>query len=322
MKSGNTANKAPDPMQTILGAGGTIGIEMARVLPEYTDRIRLVSRNPAKVNAADEIVPADLLDAASVTRAVAGSQIVYLLAGLPYKASVWEAQWPVIMRNTIEACREHGSKLVFFDNVYMYDRDRLSAMDESTPVRPTSRKGKVRAAIADTLMEAVGRGDIEALIARSADFYGPGRQANSVLTQTVFERLSANKSGQWLLSADYVHSFTWTPDAARGTAILGNSEDAWGEVWHLPTAPNPPTGKQWIEAVAAQLGATPKVQVASSLLLNLMGLFVPPLRELKEMAYQYDRDYDFRSDKFDANFDFSPTPYADGIKAIVEADYR
>jgi nucleoside-diphosphate-sugar epimerase len=309
-------------MQTILGAGGTIGLELAGILPDYTDRVRLVSRTPEVTHLNSEAHPADLLDAAAVEGAVKGSEVVYLLVGLPYKARVWESQWPVIMRNVIAACRASGSKLVFFDNIYMYDRAHLSPMDEGTPVRPSSRKGAVRAAIADALMSAVRKGDIEGLIARCADFYGPGRQNNSVLTQTVFERLAAGKSAQWLLSAEHIHSFTYTPDAARGTAMLGNAADAWGEVWHLPTASAPPTGKGWVEAIAAELGVEPKLQVMPPVLLSLAGLVSPTLREIKEMAYQYDRDYDFRSEKFERRFGFVPTGYEQGIQAIVDADYR
>ena len=309
-------------LQTILGAGGAIGLEMARILPEYADRVRLVGRNPKKILSSNEVFAADLLDAEQVARAVRGSRVAYLLAGLPYKAAVWEAQWPVIMRNVIEACRTSGCKLVFFDNIYMYDRDRLSPMDENTPVRPTSRKGKVRADIAQQLMDAVHKGDIQGLIARSADFYGPGKQKGSVLTQIVFERLAVGKAAQWLLSADRIHSFTYTPDASRATAMLGNTADAYGGVWHLPTASDPPTGRQWVDAIAKLLGAKPRVQIVSNWLMSVMGFVFPPLKELKEMAYQYDRDYDFVSDKFNRRFSFTPTSYEDGIRAVVEADYR
>ena len=309
-------------MQTILGAGGTIGLEMARILPDYTDRVRLVSRNPQKVVPSNETFAADLLDSRAVSAAVEGSDVVYLLAGLPYKAKVWEAQWPVVMRNCIDACRACSSKLVFFDNIYMYDRDHLAPMDENTPVRPTSRKGVVRANIAEMFMSAVHKGEIEGLIARSADFYGPGKQPNSVLTQPVLDRLAAGKAAQWFLSLDHRHSFTYTPDASRATAVLGNTGNAYGEVWHLPTAASPPTGQGWIEAIAHELGAEPRVQLVSNALMSALGLFVPILRELKETAYQYDRDYVFVSDKFDERFGFTPTPYDQGIKAVVEADYR
>lgn len=309
-------------MQTILGGGGPIGLGLARILPDYTERVRIVGRNPEKVIPENEVFVANLLDSEAVRDAVAGSDVAYLSVGLPYKASVWEAQWPKVMRNTIEACRASGSKLVFFDNIYMYDREHLSPMDENTPVRPTTRKGAVRAMIADMLMEAVQKDQVDALIARCADFYGPGRQKNSVLTQTVFERLASGKSAQWLLSVDHVHSFTYTPDASLATAMLGNTDDAYGQVWHLPTTEKPPTGREWIGMIAEELEAKPRVQVASNFMMSAVGLFSPTLREVKEMAYQYDRDYDFRSDKFNRRFDFTPTTYRQGIKAVVAADYR
>ncbi len=309
-------------MQTILGAGGTIGLELARILPEYTNRVRLVSRNPKRVIPSNELFAADLLKQADVMSAVEGSEVVYLVVGLPYKVNVWREQWPAVMRHTLEACKAHGCKLVFFDNIYMYDRDHLCPMDENTPIRPTSKKGVVRAEVAHRLMHAVEKGEVEALIARSADFYGPGRQKNSVLTQTVFERLAVGKSAQWLLSVDHKHAFTFTPDASRATALLGNTEDAYGDVWHLPTASEPMTGNQWIEAIAREFGVKARVQIATHSLMTMMGLFAPALREMKEMAYQYDRDYDFISDTFNKRFNFEPTPYVQGIKAVVDADYR
>ncbi|MCZ7598270.1 MAG: NAD-dependent epimerase/dehydratase family protein [Gammaproteobacteria bacterium] len=279
--------------QTILGAGGVIGRELARILPEYADRVRLVSRNPRAVTDGNETRSADLLERDDVIAAVEGSTVAYLVAGLPYKAKIWQEQWPRIMANVIEACRDHQCRPVFFDNMYMYDPARLDAMDENTPVAPTSRKGAVRARIATMLMEAVEQGRLDALIARSADFYGPGHQQTSVLTRTVFERLATGTAAQWLCSLRHRHSFTYTPDAARATALLGNTADACGRVWHLPTAPDPPTGRQWVEAIAEELGVEPRVQVAGRLLLTAMGLVVPEMRELKEMAYQYDRDYVF-----------------------------
>lgn len=308
-------------VQTILGAGGAIGSELARVLPRWTDRIRLVRRSPAAATANAETLSADLTDRAQTFAAVQGSQVCYLVAGLPYDTRVWEALWPRIMRNTLAACAAHGARLVFFDNVYMYDRDHLDGMDETTPVRPTSRKGAVRAQIAQMLMDAVAGGRLEGLIARSADFYGPGRQQNSVLGRAVFDRLAAGRAAQWLMSADRRHSFTYTPDAALATAMLGNASDVWGDVWHLPTAPAPWTGRQWVERAAQALGAAPRLQVAGPAMMALMGPFIPPLRELRELAYQYDRDYVFRSERFARRFDFAPTHWEDGLRTVLTTDY-
>ncbi len=308
-------------MQTILGSGGAIGIELAKALTEYTTDIRLVSRNPVRVNPADELFSADLLNASEVEIAVKGSSIVYATVGFPYSLKVWQSSWPIFIENVIEACEKQGSKLVFFDNIYMYNPDFLNGMTEETPVLPSSKKGKVREEIANKILKEIEKGTLTALIARSADFYGPGIQNTSVLTETVFKPLSLGKKASWMSSVNYKHSYTYTPDAGRATALLGNSEDAFNQVWHLPTAANPMTGKEWIEAIASEMGVAPRYQVATKLIAKAMGLFVPVMREMPEMMYQYDRDYLFSSAKFEKRFDLRPLPYAEGIREIVKTDY-
>src|SRR5205814_3179054 len=123
-----------------------------------------------------------------VLQAVKGSDIVYLLIGLDYKIEVWQEQWPKIMHNTIKACKEVNAKLIFFDNVYMYGKVD-GVMTEETPFRPVSEKGEVRASIATMLLKEMRAGNIQALIARAADFYGPGAGAKSVVGVLAFDRL-------------------------------------------------------------------------------------------------------------------------------------
>ena len=309
-------------MQTILGAGGAIGIELAKALKNYTNEIRLVSRNPKKVNDSDELMSANLMNADHVKKAVEGSSIVYVTVGFPYSLKVWKESWPKFVQSIIDACKAQNCKLVFFDNIYMYDKDHLNGMNEETPINPPSKKGKIRAQIAKMIMDEVQQGNLTALIARSADFYGPSIQNTSMLTETVFKPLTSGKKANWMGSVNFKHSFTYTPDAGKATAILGNTDDAYNQVWHLPTAANPMTGKEWIKAIAQELGVAPKFQSAPKFLVRIMGLFVPIMKEMVEMIYQYDRDYVFDSSKFEKRFDFKPTPYLEGIQQIVDSDYK
>lgn len=99
-------------MQTILGAGGAIGIELAKALKHYTKNIRLVSRTPKKVNETDSLFPADLTKE-KIFDAVKDSEIVYVTIGFDYKTRVWQQTWPLFMKNVIDACVENKSKLVF-----------------------------------------------------------------------------------------------------------------------------------------------------------------------------------------------------------------
>jgi len=308
-------------MQTILGSGGAIGIELAKALEKYTSDIKLVSRNPKSINQDDKLVSADLTKQEDVLKAVENSEIVYLTVGLPYDTKIWQNTWPVVMKNVIAACKEHKSKLVFFDNIYMYDPNHLAPVTEEAPINPVSKKGVVRSQISGMILDEVKAGNLQALIARSADFYGPSIENTSMLTETVFKNFAIGKKANWLGSVNYKHSFTYTPDAGKATALLGNTADAYNQVWHLPTAENPYTGKEWIEAIAQEMGVAPKYQVAPKFMVRMIGLFVPIMKEMVEMIYQYDRDYVFDSSKFEKRFDLKPTSYRDGIAEIVKRDY-
>lgn len=303
-------------VQTILGAGGVIGRGLARELPAYGARVRLASRHPAAVNPDDECAPTDLLDLAQVARAVAGSRVAYLVAGLAYDARVWEAQWPRVLGNAIAACARHACRLVFFDNVYCYGRVD-GPMTEATPMRPVSRKGEVRARLAERLLDAAACGEVDALIARSADFYGPDA-THTFVHPMVFAKLLRGERAVWLCNDAVPHSMTYTPDAARATALLGNGANVSGQVWHLPTAADPPDGRAFVAAVAAACGVAPRHYVLKPWLLRVVGLFNPLVRESLEMLYQNTHPYLFDSSKFAGRY-FAPTPYAEGIRATVAA---
>jgi nucleoside-diphosphate-sugar epimerase len=303
-------------MQTILGAGGVIGTGVARELAGSGRAIRLVGRQPRAVNARDELVSADLTQPEQVERAVSGSRVAYLVAGLPFTTRVWQVQWPRVMANVVEACVRHGTRLVFFDNVYLYGKVD-GVMTESTPVNPASRKGEVRARIAEMLMKEVKRGSLTALIARSADFYGPGA-TNTFVHPMVFEKLRRGQKAAWLADDGVAHSMTYTPDAAKAVALLGNTPEAFGEVWHLPTCGEPPTGAEFIKWVAEAFGVAPEYQVLKPWMLRVVGLFNPTVRETLEMLYQNQLPYVFDSSKFNARF-FPPTSYREGIMAVVRS---
>ncbi len=304
-------------MQTILGSSGVIGTELANSLPQYTDKIRLVSRNPKRVNPTDQLVVADLTNPQQVLTAVEGSEVVYLTVGLDYKIGVWQMQWPIIMKNVIDACKTHKAKLVFFDNVYAYGLVK-GWMKEDSLVNPVSKKGEVRAQIAQMIMSEVEKGHLDAIIARAADFYGPNTPL-SFATVTVFHNLKKGKTAQWFIDANKKHSMTYTPDAGKATALLGNTISAYNQSWHLPTDRNVLTGKEFIEIAAEAFGVEPKYMVLKKWMIQVVGMFIPVVKESIEMLYQNEYDYLFDSTKFEKAFNFTPTSYQDGIAETVRS---
>jgi len=306
-------------MQTILGANGTIGSVLTKELVNYTNKIRLVSRNPRKVNESDDLFPADLSNPAFVDQAVEGSDVVYLVIGFDYNLKVWEEKWPTLMRATINACIKHNARLVFFDNVYSYDINAIPHMTEESEYNPPSRKGAVRKQISQMLMDEVKAGKLMALIARSADFYGPGND-KSFANEMVYKNFLKGRRANWFIDADKKHSFTYTPDAAKATALLGNTDDAYNTIWHLPTDKNTVTGREFIELFSKEMKVPNKLFVMPMWMLRLAGIFVPVLKEMREMMYQYDRDYFFDSSKFDKRFNFKTTTYQEGVRMTVKSN--
>jgi nucleoside-diphosphate-sugar epimerase len=303
-------------MQTILGANGVIAQELSKHLPGFTDRIRQVSRNPKKVNDTDELLSADLLNYHETEKAVAGSSVAYLTAGLPYNTKVWKEQWPKLMRNVIDACKKHNSKLVFFDNVYAYGLV-TGAMTESTPYNPNSRKGEVRAQIATILMDEVKAGNLSAMIVRGADFYGPNAKL-SLTYSTVTEKLKANKGSQWIGDPRSVHTFTYTPDAGKSLAVLANDPAAFNQIWHSLTSKEKMTGEQYVRIACELAGKPYKLTALPKIGVRVIGWFVPVLGEFVEMMYQFENDYIFDSSKFEKAYAQTATPYRDGIAATLK----
>lgn len=302
-------------MITILGAGGVIANHLVPFLAAQNKPFRIVSRSARPTPGAAESLAADITDRDQTIRAVAGSSVVLLLVGLKYDHKLWADQWPRIMANTIEASKRAGAKLLFFDNVYMYGRVS-GPMTESTPFNPCSRKGEIRTQIATTLLNEMKAGSLTALIARSADFYGPAT-ATGIANVLVFDAWAKNQKASWLVNDFVPHSLTYTPDAARALLTLAESDSAWNQTWHLPTAPNPPTGREFIMAAAQAMNRAPLYRVLNRPMIKTFGWFKPAVGELYEMLYQYDSPYLFDSSKFTRAFGFPGTPYADGIRATA-----
>jgi len=304
-------------MQTILGATGQIAVELARELNRsFTQELRLVSRRPRKVNDADSLVPADLLDAAQAAKAVEGSSIVYFTAGLPPDTQLWETQFPVMLKNALDATRAAGAKFVYFDNTYMYPQDdRL--LTEATEFAPVGRKGRVRAAMATMVLEEMARGEIPVLIGRAPEFYGPDK-TQSITNSLVIDKLKAGKTPRVPVRDDTLRTLIWTPDASRALAALGNAPDAFGQTWHLPCDDDRLTYRQFVALAAEVGGRKADYRVLGKWLLTAAGLVSPQVRELRELLPRYAQDNLFDSSKFKQRFAaFGVTHYRQGLEHVL-----
>lgn len=301
---------------TILGAGGSIGNCLAEELLSQNKSVRLFSRRAYSMPRA-ESVKGDLTSFLDVLKSVKGSEVVYLCAGLPYRYEVWKEEWPRIMDYVTEACIKENALLVFFDNVYMYGAVH-GKMTEETPYNPCSRKGEVRAKIARQLEEEMAQKNIRAIIARSADLYGPHSVHTSMLWNLVIHNLEKGKRAQWLGNLTEPHSFTYTCDCAKALALLADAHEAQGQVWHMPTSNPGLTGQEWAQLCAEQMGKDPKCTLIPKWALKLYGYVDKMAEELYEMLYQQELPYIFDSSKFENAFNFRPTSYEEGVKETLK----
>lgn len=303
-------------MQVILGANGQIGEELARELKRsFTPDIRIVSRNAKKVNDTDTVFSADLTIREQAIAAVKGSEIAYFTLGLPISSDLWEEQFPLITRNIIDACKINGTRLVFFDNTYMYPQDD-SVLTERTSFAPVGRKGQVRREMAEMVLKEMQSGELEAVICRAPEFYGPGK-TQSITNSLIFDNIKQGKKLKVPLTADKRRSLIWTPDASKATALIGNTADTFGQTWHLPVDDSHPTYAAFIELASDLYGKELKYSVVPKFIFKIGSLFNKSVKELLELLPRYEHDNVFDDTKFRRRFpDFKATTYHEGIAQI------
>ncbi|MBK0420528.1 NAD-dependent epimerase/dehydratase family protein [Leucobacter sp. CSA2] len=304
-------------MQTILGAGGQIADELARELRRtHTDDIRLVSRSPRAVHPRDELVAADLLDPEATKSAVAGSDIVYVTAGLPMDSELMAERFPRMIENALAAAAEHDARLVFFDNTYMYPQT-AEPQTEATEFRPLGAKGRVRAETATLVLDAIADGRIDGLIGRAPEFYGPDK-TRSFTNTAIFDRIRAGKRPRIPISDQTRRSLIWTPDASRALALLGNSPEAYGQTWHLPVDPDHPSYARIVERAAEVTGRRIRPRVIPEQVFRAGAHVDPAVKEMLELLPRYRQDNIFDSSKFASAFPaFRATPMAEGVERLL-----
>ncbi len=307
------------PLHVILGAGA-LGRAVARILLAQGKSVRIVSRSGhAPLGAAThgaETFRGDIMDPVRLREAVAGASVVFHCAMPPYTA--WAERFIPMTDAILDAAAEAGAKLIFGDNLYMYG-PTSRPMTEDLPDLATGPKGRTRARMAQSLLEAHQQGRIRVAIGRSADFFGPG-VGGSYVGQQLFEAALAGKSFGGLKDLDAPHTFTFIDDFARGLVTLSEHEEALGKVWHIPSAPTITT-RQFVTMVYDQAGTRPRFQVATRPLVALLALFNPMMREIKEMLYQFEQPFIVDHSRFEAQFGASPTPHAEAIRRTLDG-YR
>ncbi len=308
----NTEN----PLHVVFGTG-PLGMSVVRELVRRGQRVRVINRSgSAAVPAGVEVTRADAYEHAQTVDITRGAAVVYQCAQPGY--AEWAQKFPPLQTSILNAAAANGAKLIVGENLYMYGRVHGS-IHEALPFNATNRKGTVRAKMAQELIDAHKAGKVRMATARGSDFYGP-LVLGSGMGEVTFGRILAGKSAQIIGDPDQPHSYTHIDDFGRTLVTLGARDDALGQAWHVPNAPAIST-RAMLEMIAAEAGQTLKIQKAGALMLTVVGLFVPDLREMKEMLYEFEEPFVVDDTRARSILGLDATALADGVKETV-AWYR
>jgi len=300
-------------LHVVVGAGG-LGRAVATDLVSRGERVRLVSRSGGAAPAGVEYGRADATNPTELDEALAAASVVYQCAQPTYTR--WAEEFAQLQTGILEATIRQGADLVIADNLYMYGDPDGAVITETSPQNPTTKKGRVRKAMADAALEAHRDGRLRVAISRPSDYFGPGHDQSSRAT---FGNAVRGKAMQFFGRTDQPHTLSYIVDAARAMATLGTTDAGWGSVW-IPPAQPAITQREFAERVWAAAGNTgkPRMSVAGRRTIGLVGLVVPIVREFGEMGYLYEKPFVVDSSHFESTFGVSATPYDDAIAATIE----
>ncbi|MEP1880412.1 MAG: NAD(P)H-binding protein, partial [Roseibium sp.] len=158
----------------ILGATGGSGLAVARALLAGGWKIRALHRHPEDVRS---LLPqavwiqGDAMVKEAVVAAAEGASLIFHGVNPPrYK------NWPKLvlpmLESTLAAARASGARIILPGTIYNYGVGDGPLLSETTPQRPTTRKGTIRVELEERLRKASERDGVKVLIVRAGDFFG------------------------------------------------------------------------------------------------------------------------------------------------------
>ena len=236
-------DKAMNKTHVVFGATGALGAAIVRQLATEGKPVRAVVRNTDRTRQvlpkSAEITVGNATRPESVHAVCKGAAVIYHCVNVPY--SKWSTVMPGVTDNLLAGAREAKGRLVFPGNVYGYGPFQIIPATEDHPLAATSKKGQLRNALERKLMDAHQAGDVRVVIPRFPDYYGPN--VTNKLMAPIFEAALVGRKASWMGKLDVPHDLVYIDDAAVACVLLGTTESAYGQFWHVPGA-GPLTGRQ------------------------------------------------------------------------------
>jgi nucleoside-diphosphate-sugar epimerase len=286
-------NTAHPRIALVLGANGGVGGETAIALVRHGWTVRALVRDPSKANLPGvTYLQGDVMDRAAVVAAAKGASIIVHAVNPPgYQG--WKQRVLPMLDSTIAAARASGARILLPGTIYNYDPAAHAAIDETTPQRAFTRKGKIRIEMEARLEAASApqdeNGGVRSLILRAGDYFGPRSTANSWFASGLVTPGKPVKTilypGVSSRDGGVGHAWAYLPDVGETFARLADREA------ELPAFARFHFEGHWdadgtalVRAIARAAGQKrPNVRRLPWGLLPIAGLFNETMRELAEM---------------------------------------
>ncbi|MGJ3237727.1 MAG: NAD-dependent epimerase/dehydratase family protein [Anaerolineae bacterium] len=306
-------------LHVIFGTG-PLGQSVMRALHKRDVTVRMINRSGKRgeIPADVEVVSADAYDEAQVKTLTQGASVVYQCAQPAY--TEWAEKFPPLQTAILNGTASNGAKLIVGDNLYMYGATGGASIHAHLPYQAKSVKGRVRAQMAQQLLDAHAQGTVQVAIGRGSDFYGEG-VLDAMMGERVFGFMVAGKPASVFGKIDIPHTQTYIGDFGEALAILGEREEALGRAWHVPNAEPNISQREFIERIASVMGIPPQISPMPGWLFEGLSLVHPTLREFRELRYGFEEPYVVDSSDFIKTFGDISTPLDEGIARTV-AWYR
>ncbi len=316
----NTASSPGDSPRTPTGPGGATNVEhlivgagpvgtaTALLLAAEGDRVRLVTRSGSgPSHPLITRIAADATDAERLAELCGGVATVFNCANPPYHR--WARDWPPLATAILGAAEGAGAVLVTVSNLYGYGPPD-GPMTTRTPLRATETKGRVRAMMWDQALEAHRQGRVRVTEARASDYIGAGLGPANHMGSRVTDRVARGKGVKLIGRTDVAHSWTYVGDVAATLVTLARREEAWGRPWHVPSGPA--LSQQALVGEMCRAAGVEEVRVGviPRWILRAVGVFQPKVREVLNIAYQFEAPFVMDSTETTETFGLVATPVA------------
>lgn len=291
----------------IVGAG-PVGSSLARILTDDGESVVVVTRSGSSPGVDGVMsVAADASDPAALARVASGAAVIYNCAN-PGSYTQWERMWPPLAASLLSAAESTGAVLVTMSNLYGYGPVH-EPMTAHTPMHPSDHKGALRLRMWQEALAAHESGRVRATEARASDYIGPTLPESSSMLAMYARATLAGKTASAFASPDVPHAWTAIEDVARTLAALGREERAWGRPWMVPSSP-PRSVRDVLTQMSRAVGApAPRLRVVPRWLLQVGGVFVPVLREVTGVLYQFDAPFEVDATETEETFGIHPTDW-------------